>query len=345
MRPYTGDLLWIEGEEDREFAIRGPLFVAANSSQLDSKPPPVRVTSARPTPAAGPLVSDELTAASRLGWKSANYGGFAIGPGELEAKLERGILNLGPLDVQVSGGDFHLEPQVALNAAPMMITVRPGTVADHVQITPEMCQTWLKYLAPIVADATVAQGQFSIQLDETQLPATNPLSGVVRGRLTIHNARIGPGPMSREMLWLAAQVKNLSQKRPLDPNLQVAEEWLDVPEQKIDFEVAQGRVINKGIAFHVKDVDIRTHGSVGFDQSVSLVAEVPVKDEWVANQRYLSALRGQSLQVPIGGSVSKPKLDSRALTDISKQAITGAASKLLEDELSRGLDRLLRPKK
>ncbi len=342
LRPYTGDLLWIEGEENREFVVRGPLFVAGADRRSTSN---IRAASTSRPAMSGPLVSDDLQAATRLGWKSANYSGFAIGPGELDAKLERGVLNLGPLDVQVSGGQLHLAPQVLLNASPTLITMPPGIVADKVDITPEMCQTWLKFLAPLLADATLAEGSFSLALDDAQVPAANPMMGVVRGTLTIHEARIGPGPMSRELLWLAAQVKAVSQRRPFDPNLQLSNEWLEVPEQKIDFEVAQGRVYNKGIAFHVKDVDIRTHGSVGFDQSLLMTAEVPIKDEWVAKEKFLASLRGQTLQVPIGGTASKPKLDYRALTDLSKQAVSGAAMKLLEDELGKGLDKLLRPKK
>ena len=83
---------------------------------------------------------------------------------------------------------------------------------------------------------------------------------------------------------------------------------------------------------------------VGIDQTLSLVAEVKVPDEWVAGSRYLASLRGQSLQIPIQGTLTSPKLDQRAIQQITQQAAVGAASGLIQDELNkqigRGLEKL-----
>ena len=101
-----------------------------------------------------------------------------------------------------------------------------------------------------------------------------------------------------------------------------------------------GTEVGHHVSMTIDEVTLRTGGSVGFDQSLNLVAEIPVRDEWVANDRYLSALRGQVLRLPIRGTLKEPQVDARALTQLTQQTISGAATRLLEQELNRGLQRL-----
>jgi hypothetical protein len=107
--------------------------------------------------------------------------------------------------------------------------------------------------------------------------------------------------------------------------------------------MVEGRVHHEGLQLTIGDVVVRTKGSVGIDESLQLLAEVPVRDQWVQNDRYLSALRGQVLQLPVQGSLGRPRVDTQALAGLTRQTVTGAASQLLQQELGRGLDRLLRP--
>ena len=104
------------------------------------------------------------------------------------------------------------------------------------------------------------------------------------------------------------------------------------------------RVHHRGLRLVVDDVVIRTQGSVALDQSLDLVAIVPIQDEWVARNRYLASLKGQSLQLPIQGTLKNPRVDGGALAQLSRQALGGAASRLLEQELNRGLQRLFGPR-
>ena len=113
--------------------------------------------------------------------------------------------------------------------------------------------------------------------------------------------------------------------------------------QRIDFQVVEGRVHHRGLQVQVDDVIIRTQGSVGLDQSLALMAEVPIRDEWVQRDRYLSSLRGQSLRIPVSGTLSQPRLDSRAVQQLSTQLIGGAAERLIQDELQNQLQKLFQP--
>jgi hypothetical protein len=119
-----------------------------------------------------------------------------------------------------------------------------------------------------------------------------------------------------------------------------AKQWLELPEQRVPVDVADGRVHHQGLSMQVKDVVIRTSGSVGItDQTLSLVAEIPILDDWIKNRRELSGLKGQTIQIPIGGTVTRPQLDTRGLLAFSKNLAFAAGRGAIENELTKGLEK------
>ncbi|MEO8496460.1 MAG: hypothetical protein ABI614_15435, partial [Planctomycetota bacterium] len=227
-------------------------------------------------------------------------------------------------------------------------------LAERIRISPQMCTGWFKYIAPLVADATAAQGNFSVTLDQAVIPLDTPAAAQVEGVLEIHAAQIGPGPLSQQLLLLAAQIKAIADGNLLGAPTAPTERWVDLPPQRVAFRMAENRVYHQGMQMQVKDVVIRTSGSVGTDQTIALVAEVPVRDEWLSKSKHLAALRGQTIQVPIRGTLTSPKLDQSALTQITQQAAAGAANRVLQGgaeklngeldkQLNRGLEKLFGP--
>jgi hypothetical protein len=86
-----------------------------------------------------------------------------------------------------------------------------------------------------------------------------------------------------------------------------------------------------------------------------LLASVPIQESWLTKAPpYLAGLKGKTLQIPISGTISQPKLDARVLEHLTKQ-LAGSAVKgvvdqqlqngqnLLKDEFGKGLNRLFGP--
>jgi hypothetical protein len=109
----------------------------------------------------------------------------------------------------------------------------------------------------------------------------------------------------------------------------------------VSFRVAEGRVAHQDLQMQIGDVSIRTRGWVGMNQQLSMVAEVPIQDDWVAQRRWLAGLRGQKLQIPVSGSLQRPHLDRRVLQNLSRDSVRGAAEGLIQQELQRQLEKLL----
>ena len=88
---------------------------------------------------------------------------------------------------------------------------------------------------------------------------------------------------------------------------------------------------------------IETSGSVGFDESLAMMAEISLSDR-LRGSGPLAELLSQPLQVPISGTLKKPKVDMPELRGLNREALRDTARGLLRNELKRGLDRLLKPK-
>ena len=333
LRPQLGDHVRLKGRDAKPFKIRGPLFTVTETPVSTRNVSSISV----PQPAASILT--RLMAEGSLAWTSAEIQGFTIGPGQIETEMADGIVTARMLQVPLAEGTLRLTPLLLLNRSPVVLQLAEGSGAENVRITKDMCQRWLKYVAPLVADATAAEGTFSVRLEGASVPLDTPQSADIKGKLIVHKAQIGPGPLAQELLLVANQIRALAEEQPLGAIGSASGTWLELPDQEIDFRLVDNRVHHHGLEMRVKDVVIRTRGSVGIDQSLSMVAEIPIRDEWLTSSRYLASLKGQSLRIPIQGTLSRPRLERSALEQMTRQTLTNAASQLIEEELTRGIGR------
>ncbi|MCA9150484.1 MAG: hypothetical protein KDA92_14335, partial [Planctomycetales bacterium] len=352
LQPWVGDELKLTGVSTDPFEIAGPLrerestaptmLVAQAASASTQRNRSVELPRDRAISAtSAAYVPAKLQAAGGLSWESASGWGFQSGADRLHLQLADQVVTADPLSLPMAGGRVHLSPRVEL-MPPLLLTLPAGPLVERVAITPEMCQSWMKYVAPLVADATAAQGEFSLRVANAQVPLLIPAQASAEGSITIHAARVGPGPLAREILSLAQQVQSLIRPQAAANNyLNTEANWVDLPEQHVSFRVNNGVVAHDGLTMQIGEVTVRTRGSVGLDQQIALTAYVPIQDDWVTNQRWLAGLRGQTLEVPIRGTLQRPQLDRRALATLTQQTVRGAAEGLLQDELQRQLNRLI----
>ncbi|MFM8250450.1 MAG: hypothetical protein ACKOBW_02505 [Planctomycetota bacterium] len=363
-----GEEFSLEGQEKRPFQLRGPLR-QLSLTQIGGQPADSRVAggtvvrdntagavgklvSAPESNAAGavtnlPWPPRDLAAQASLGWSGAALFGIPVGPGQIEANLNQGVVSVKPIDVALSSGRLHLEPQLYLHEPRPVVTAQPGRILDQVRIAPEMCAGWLKYIMPIVADVAEADGKFSAELVKPAvIPLDDPTSGHLQGSLAVHSIQVGPGPLARELLRVAQLAKGIGEGRPASAvaDAGAGPVWLQLPAQEVPFHLRERRVYHERLVVKLKDAELVTSGSVGLDNTLDLSAEIPIRDEWVSKNRYLASLQGQKLRLPISGTLQAPKVDQRVLQQLTSQTITNAAGKVIENELNRGLDRLIRPK-
>jgi hypothetical protein len=116
------------------------------------------------------------------------------------------------------------------------------------------------------------------------------------------------------------------------------------------------------------DVVVTTEGSVAIaTQQLNLVASIPIQESWLRQKDgLLAGLKGQTIQIPVTGTLTQPRLDTKVLQNLGKQlagsAVQGVIGKqlergqgllnkemqrgegLLQNELGQGLNRLFGPR-
>jgi hypothetical protein len=149
--------------------------------------------------------------------------------------------------------------------------------------------------------------------------------------------------MAKQWVDLARQVESLVKRRerPASPS-QADVTLLSVKDQPVNFRVAEGRVHHQSMEFHVGDVLLRSQGSVGFDETIALTLTVPVQDAWISKEPLLAGFKGQSLTIPISGTLARPRMDERAIASITQQLLQGAAQQAIGGELNKALDKLFK---
>jgi hypothetical protein len=113
---------------------------------------------------------------------------------------------------------------------------------------------------------------------------------------------------------------------------------MQMPEQAIPIKLVGGRAYHQNVTFQVGEGTIVSSGSVGLlDESVDLVLQIAILEDWIKDQKLLAGFKGKSLKVPVRGSLSQFQLDPRVLTDLATQiggsAIEGALGGALEDKV------------
>jgi hypothetical protein len=328
-------------------------------------PSTVPVSSLQPP---APSLSDwsrNWQVAAETGWAAANFYGLPVSAARVTANLNDGQVQFTPLDLAVGqGGRISLQPRVVLDPEQRLL-IAPGQLISNVAISAEVSERMLKYAAPVLAGATPADGAFSFchYGAGADIPHRQPKQGKLNGRLTIHRLAVVPGPMIQDIVTLVRQIDALGKNAPgagqgplglgllggaLDPRAGASSppaiKGITMTERAIDVQVADGRVYHRNLEFLIDDVPVSSQGSVGFDETLALLIEVPIQQKWVGKKPALQQLVNQKLQIPVGGTLSKPQIDNRAIGQFAAQAAQAAATGALGEELNKAFDKLLRPK-
>jgi hypothetical protein len=340
LRPYVGRGIQLAGREQAHFALAGnlgvstatPLQAVSFSAQSEIRNPKSEIAWSR-----------RVRAQLELPWSGANLYGLPIGAGRIAAVLGDGAIRIEPLSLAVGEGRLTAAPHVQLDPEPAEITHPAGPVITNVRISPEVSEAMLKYVAPVLAGATQSEGLFSLETAGARIPLDEPRRADSAGKLTVHSVRVVPGPLASQWISLAQQIEAVARRRDAQglankPPVTL----LAVRDQQVSFRVLDGRVHHESMEFQAGDVTMRSSGSVGFDETISLTLQVPVQDAWIAKEPLLAGFKGQTLQVPITGTLTRPQMDSRAIASLGQQLLQGAAQQAIGGELNKALDKLFK---
>lgn len=316
-RPYLGEMVAVEGQRTQ------PLDIS-----WESHP--------------GHSWAHSLQATSRLGWERANVIGIPIGQGDIPLEIRDGRF-VSQAAFPVSQGTLRWNIEGDLSEDPLAIRQSQERVIENVAITREMCQGWLKFVAPLLADATSVQGSVSLDIERAEIIPSDWTKQTMIGQVRVHGATVGPGPLADQLLMLVQQIRNLRKGAGASDGGGQPTSWLQLPDQSIGFQVEQGRVAHRGLQIQAGDVVMVTSGSVGLDGTLEMVAAVPIQKDWVDKTPALQSLAGQQIQLPIRGTMQRPQLDLNGLAGMTQSLATAALQGAAQKQIDRGLNKILGP--
>jgi hypothetical protein len=145
------------------------------------------------------------------------------------------------------------------------------------------------------------------------LPKT-PING--SGRLELRSASLEGSPLMAMLAEFGVDAEKALDLRP------------------IEFTVQKGRVsYAKPWSWTLAGTETTFSGSLGLDQSLDLAWNLPVTAALVERWSFLASLQGESLSIPLRGTVTKPRLEADSLL---KDLAAKAAKKELESRLGLG---------
>lgn len=307
-----------------------------HNGRLEVQPPGVaNATAIEPIhlsleqPAASADKPSSFVGEASLGLPTADYFGFHLDRSELKARWRENWLLVEPYSVRLNSGYVRMKPEICLQSGEMRLCQGRIRFLENIDVTPEICANSLKFAIPFVADAVQAQGVISMDVRDVDIPLANASSITAEGRLYIHSLEVGANPLVRD---IAGLVGVRGSARLLNNST-------------VDIHVANGRVHHDRLELRVGELAVCTRGSVGFDGSMDLVAELPVPGKLIGADLPLHHLAGHTLKLPIRGTLSDPRLDVSSLARENGREIRRAVEDAAVDEVGRQLDRLLGTKR
>lgn len=262
-----------------------------------------------------------LKATGQVSWDGGKLYGLALGEGAVVAELHNGLLRSQPIQCALGSGEINVMPQWDLNTNRLQLA--SGSRVQNLAVTPDLSGEWLGYLAPMMSEAANVRGTVSARIQQFDYFLDSPATSTILGQLSLMDASASPGQSIGPLMQVLDLVdsSNAGQSRELV-----------FPNQEIPFELRNGMVLHDGLQVGFGNYLISSRGGVGLDKRVQLMLTVPLEKNAGGNTG------GQTLQIPVSGTVDRPQLDTRGLLqNLGQQQI----EKQFDKQLDRGLNKLL----
>lgn len=211
----------------------------------------------------------------------------------------------------------QLRPGESPEEGPLLM-IPEAMLMNQQPLTQEMCDDLLKFAAPVVSRLTKVDGEVSLSLHDVNVPLARREEATGKGTLVIHHARLTGTPLVERIVTLLG----------LEPTAEV------VTDCTIHFSLADRRVYHEGLDFGIGNLRVRTRGYVGLDETLDLIAEIPIPEAPPQTdrppRRLLEALRGRTVEIPIGGTLDDPQLDTTRLGESLARTAESALQNLLQ---------------
>ena len=200
-----------------------------------------------------------------LGWESGKIAGVHFGEARVPITMTDTTVVVSPSEIPVGRGLVRASGEIHYQPGPVWVQLDPGVVAESVELTTEMTDRWMKYLAPLAANTAHIQGTVSADVKEAMLVFDDPTRTRVSGQLKLSGIEMTSGPMADQLIGGVRELVSLAGGGDKSPSSETKQSLITMPPQQVDFSLDRGVVSHDRLYFEVDRAQVITSGSVGLD--------------------------------------------------------------------------------
>jgi hypothetical protein len=197
--------------------------------------------------------------------------------------------------------DINMTTRVEKEGEGRVLTLDPLVIFDRRKLSSKLANRLLHPFDPTMSDIPQISGEFSLSLDKLRMPIGVPRDQAVQrmeveGKLVLHEVSTEVrNAMGQALVRLVADMNGKDASNAVC--LAQADE--------IRFQVRDGRLHHEGLRIGFPDIDpelqLTSRGSVGMDQTLDLVVELPRLDKALRQEKGPAKCR-------ITGTIANPKV-------------------------------------
>ena len=255
--------------------------------------------------------------------ESARAFGMTLGATPIVLRLGNGRAIFDPIATTLNDGPVAIAADLLVDDPnALWLRVSQGSKVDGAAINEAVSHDILSYIAPVLSESSQVRGKVSLAIDGAVVPLIGPGLTRAEGQARFDQVIFQPGAFATEVFGLTGLAPP---RMTLDQTLKIL--------------VADGRVTQSGLSIGVGgDAKINIDGSVGLDRTLALRAALPITAGMLGRDERLNQIvAGTRVTIPIGGTLSHPKLDKRAF----QVALRDAAKSMVRQGVRQGLGEAL----
>ncbi len=255
-----------------------------------------------------------------------NYMGIDLAALDIPVYLENGVLHM-EFTGQANGGTLDLAPALTLTSDPAVFTVpRNSRILTNVQLRRPLVEGLFERVHPLFGLLATPSGQLDVRLNSFSWPIT-PQGGKkaeFAAVFDISRVRLRSSPLLRQVL----------------SSFGLEDDKLRLGDKEMTCYGSDGRITCSPVRILVGGSEMVLTGSVGMDQSLQYILQVPLTPGLVGKEAY-RMLQGTMVRVPIQGTISDPAFDRNMVAGTVKDLIQHAVGRVIHQQADKVLPALL----
>jgi hypothetical protein len=261
-------------------------------------------------PLQSPVMPNQATLSAKLQLDAVLFRGVQLRGVEVPLEVEKGRVEL-VLEDELYGGRVTLKPQWHLGASVPELRIPGGSkVLKGADVQSPLAAGVLTRLHPLFGSLARAEGSVDLVLERFvwAFPKGRARQPVFSATLTTEEARFQPAEVLASLLALFG----------LDP----AE--LRFEPGVIRCEARDGRVTSEPVRLRCGEMRMTLQGATGLNGALAYRLRLPITEHLVGKERY-ARLAGQSVEVPISGTLTAPRVDRDELRRVLEDQLRARA--------------------